>query len=94
MDERECVFKKYLTSCSVDKTFADSSLTEVRKRKVVESSVKRDDDLQTYIENTALYYHSLCYMAYTSKEKIERHNKRKAESTISDCGPVKSRRYS
>ena len=29
MDERECIIKNYLTSCSADRAFADSNLTEV-----------------------------------------------------------------
>ena len=39
MNHQKCIFKKYLTSCSVDKVFADKDLTDIRKQKVIDSSI-------------------------------------------------------
>ena len=92
MNHQECIFKKYLTSCSVNKVFADKDLTGIRKQKVIESSIQREDELYTHINDVSLAYHKLCYTAYTSKEKIERHKKRRVESNVSDPEPSKRRR--
>ena len=82
MNDQECIFKRYLTSCSADKIFPDKSLTNVRKQKVIDSSIQRKDDLYTHINDISLAYHKLCYTAYTSKEKIERHKKRRFDSNV------------
>ena len=93
MSDKECVFGSYLTTCSVDKVFADKELTEIRKKKVIESSEQRKDDLHLHINSLSQSYHNLCYTAYTSKEKIERlNNKRKAEQSAKEAKPTKSRR--
>ena len=92
MNLQECIFRKYLTSCSVDKVFADKGLTGIRKQKVINSSIQREDELYTHINDVSLAYHKLCYIAYTSKEKTERHKKRKIESNVSDPEPSKRRR--
>ena len=39
MNDQECIFKRYLTSCSVDKALHDKGLTYVRKQKVIDSSI-------------------------------------------------------
>ena len=49
MNHQECVFKKYLTSCSVDKVFADRDLTGIRKQKVIDASIQGEDKLYTHI---------------------------------------------
>ena len=35
MNHQEGIFKKYLTSWSVDKVFADKDVTGIRKQKVI-----------------------------------------------------------
>ena len=93
VNDQECIFRRYLSSCSTDKEFADKSLTDKRMQKVIESSIARADDLHNHIDEVSLEYHSLCYTAYTSKEKIERHiKKRKAESIKSEPEISKRRR--
>ena len=93
MSGKECIFRNYLTTCSVDKILADKDLTEIRKKKLVESSEQRKDDLHLNINDLSQAYHSLCYSTYTSKEKIERiTNKRKAEQSAKEDKPTKSRR--
>ena len=82
MNYQECIFKRYLKSCSADKIFPDKSLTNVRKQKVIDSSIQRKDDLYTHINDISLAYHKLWYTAYTSKEKIERHKKRGFDSNV------------
>ena len=82
MNYQECIFKRYLTSCSADKIFPYKSLTNVRKQKVIDSSIQRKDDLYTHINDISLAYHKLWYTAYTSKEKIERHKKRGFDSNV------------
>ena len=58
-------------------------LTPARKATVISSSKKRKDDLYKTIENlNTLKYHDLYYTAYTSREKINRHLKRKNEPSI------------
>ena len=84
MNDQECIFIKYLTSCSVDKVFADKGLTDVREQKIIDSSIHREDELYTHISDVSLVYHKLCYTAYTSKEKTERHKKSGVESNTSD----------
>ena len=59
MNDQECIFKKYLTSCSVDKVFADKGLTDVRKQKVIDSSILSEDELYTHISDVSLGYHKL-----------------------------------
>ena len=56
MNDQECIIKKYLTSCSV---FADKGLTDVRKQKVIDSSILREDELYTHITDVSLVYHKL-----------------------------------
>ena len=91
MNHQECMFIKYLTSCSVDKVFADKDLSDTRKQAVIDSSIQREDThiciLSTHVNDVSLPYHKLCYTAYTSKEKIERHKKRRVESNVSDPEP-------
>ena len=92
MNDKECIFRNYLPTCSVDKVLAEKDLTEIRKKKVIESSEKRKDDLHLHINSFSQAYHNLCYTAYMSKEKIERlNNKRKAEQSGKEAKPTKSR---
>ena len=35
MNDQKYIFKKYLTSFSVDKVFADKDLTDIKKQKVI-----------------------------------------------------------
>ena len=84
MNDQEFIFKKYLTSYSVDKAFADKGLTDVREQEAIDSSIHRDDELYTHINDVSLGYHKFCYTAYTSKEKTERHKKSGVESNASD----------
>ena len=39
MNDQECIFKGYLTRCANDKVFADKYLTNIRKQKVIDSSI-------------------------------------------------------
>ena len=87
MNHQECIFKKYLTSCSVDKY-----LTGIRKQKVIDSIIQREYELYTHINDVSLAYHKLCDTAYTSKEKTESHKKRRGEQYVSDPEPSKRRR--
>ena len=79
MNHQECIFKKYLTSRSVDKVFADKYLTGIRKQKVIDSIIQREDELYAHINDVSLAYHKLYDAAYTSKEKTESHKKRRDE---------------
>ena len=92
MNDQECIFKKYLTSCSVHKLFADKDLIDIRKQKVINSSIHRDDKLYTHISDVSLAYHKLCCTTYTSKEKTARHKKRRLKSNSSDTEPFKGTR--
>lgn len=91
MNDQEFIFKKYLTSYSVDKAFADKGLTDVREQEAIDSSIHRDDELYTHINDVSLGYHKLYYTAYTS-ERIERDKKRRVKSNVSDPEPSKLRR--
>ena len=70
MNHQECIFKKYLTSCSVDKVFADKDLAGIRKQKVIESSIQREDVLYTYINDVSLTYHKLATQLLSLKRKL------------------------
>ena len=61
MNDQECIFEKYLTSCSAEKVFADKDLTGIRKQKVINSSIQREDELYTYINDVSVAYHNLSY---------------------------------
>ena len=74
MDEsthNQCLFSEVLDSCSIEKTYAASALSSVRKQTVIKASHQREDSLHETINDGDLIYHTLCYSAYTSKEKIQ-----------------------
>ena len=66
-----CIFNGYLESCTIGNEYADTELTAKRKQTVIIKSRKRNDALCKYINEQKLIYHKLCYLAYTSDEKIE-----------------------
>lgn len=62
MNDQECIFKGYLTRYANDKVFADKYLANIRKQKVIDSSIQRQDELDTHINDVLLAYHKLCYI--------------------------------
>ena len=95
MDEsthNRCIFSDVLDTCSIDKSYANSVLSSARKNTVIAASHQRQDSLHETIEERDQIYHTLCYTAYTSKEKIQRHLKRKSMATILDLPVLTSKR--
>ena len=70
----------------------NKDLTDIRKQKVIDSSIQREDEQKEDINDVSLGYHKLYYTAYTSKERIERDKKRRVKSNVSDPEPSKLRR--
>ena len=68
----ECIFRDYLPVCTIE-DYAEKELTDTRREKVIQSSIRRQDILSSKLG------HTQCYQAYTSNEKINRYLKRKAE---------------
>lgn len=94
----ECVFREYLDVCTIEKDYAANELTDVRKAKVVECSILRQDILSSKLDDFGtLKYHTQCYLAYISNDKIKRHLKRKTgldpASTSMSQVPAKTRRF-
>lgn len=52
----------------------NKDLTDIRKQKVIDSSIQREDEQKGDINDVSLGYHKLYYTAYTS-ERIERDKK-------------------
>ena len=74
----ECVFREYLDVCTIEKDYATNELTDVRIAKVIDCSIRRQDILSSKLDDFGiLKYHTQCYQAYTSNDKINRHLKRK-----------------
>lgn len=69
----------------------NKDLTDIRKQKVIGSSIQREDEQKGDINDVSLGYHKLYYTAYTS-ERIERDKKRRVKSNVSDPEPSKLRR--
>ena len=94
----ECIFRDYLPVCTIEKDYAEEELTDTRREKVIQSSIRRQDILSSKLGDFGtLKYHTQCYQAYTSNEKINRYLKRKAElgapTTSSSVRPSKTKRF-
>ena len=79
----QCIFREVLETCKIENPYASAALTSIRKQTVINASKQRDDSLHKDINDEDQIYHPLCYSNYTSKEKIQRHLKRKSSSEAS-----------
>lgn len=70
----------------------NKDLTDIRKQKVIDSSIQREDEQKEDINDVSRGYHKLYYTAYISKERIESDKKRRVKSNVSDPEPSKLRR--
>lgn len=58
----------------------NKDLTDIRKQKVIDSSIQREDEQKEDINDVSRGYHKLYYTAYISKERIESDKKRRVKS--------------
>ena len=93
MNHQECIFKKYLTSCSVDKVFADRDLTGIRKQKVIDASIQGEDKLYTHISMMFhLHIISFASQLIPLKRKLNVAKREESSQICQDPEPSKLRR--
>ena len=92
----EYAFRNILDSCSISKRYGSKELSATQKSTIVRCSHQRQDEFHT--KNNAEFstwkYHTDCYSAYTCREKIERHlrkRKKEMENSGESCTPAKKR---
>ena len=70
----QCMFKYILSQCKKE-IYASEILSEERKIKVIDSSIKRLDNYHERLKSyePPLLYHSNCYLANISSDHINRH---------------------
>ena len=83
--QMSCFFKDILETCNSSKRFNAKDLTATQKSTVIRCSQERQDNfIQDFADGIACSYHKDCYAEYTSRQKIERHlKKRKSEEVVS-----------
>ena len=84
MNDQECIFKRYLTSCSADKIFADKSLTNVRKQKVIESSIQKSSQAFCILISMIFHLHITSFTTLLIPLK-RRLNVTKRQDSIQMC---------
>ena len=79
----ECVFRNVLDTCNITKKYGLKELSATQKSTIQQCSHKRNDGFHStiYTDCDKWIYHTDCYSAYTSKEKIARYLKRRQKSS-------------
>ena len=88
----ECALRNIMDSCRISKRCGSKELSATQKSTIVRCSHQRQDEFHT--KNNAEFstwkYHTDCYSTYTSREKIERHlrkRKKEMENSGESCTP-------
>ena len=96
----ECVFKTILDTCNIHKKYGSKELSATQKSTLQRCSQERNDGFYdtSCTDFDKWIYHTDCYSAYTSKEKIARYlkkRKKEGESSNTLCSPTgkRLRRY-
>ena len=91
--EKLCVFK-HILECSITCELSEDCLSEARKEKVVQCSIRRNDNLHAGLDLSSIHYHKNCYLTYTSNDHINRYLKRTHSEEAGTSDVKRSRRLS